>query len=92
MCCNAIPNRYVYVGVGLDEIVFTHFMHSIIVVVVVVQQQYVRIGTTAIRVPLPFLIFFASGVIARMHRCISNFPFDLINHLKPSGKYLFHLL
>ena len=36
MYCNAIPNRYVYVSVGLDEIVLTHFMRSIIVVVVVV--------------------------------------------------------
>ena len=34
MCCNAVPNRYIYVGVGLEEIVLIHFMHCIIVVVV----------------------------------------------------------
>ena len=32
--CNAVPNRYVYVDVGLEEIVLTHFMHCIIVMVV----------------------------------------------------------
>jgi hypothetical protein len=32
---SAVPNRYVYVGVGLEGIVLTHFMHCIIVVVVV---------------------------------------------------------
>jgi hypothetical protein len=36
MCCNAVPYRYVYVGVGLEEIVLQHIMHCINVVVVVV--------------------------------------------------------
>jgi hypothetical protein len=46
--CNAIPNRSVYVSVGLDEIVLTHFMRSIIVVVVVVVVVMVVVSAAAV--------------------------------------------